>query len=176
MWTDGAEQAIYFGSPASDRRLRIYNKAMERGVEGPWIRAEMQMRNKNAVSFLLNWFQRKDIGGCYSAVLRDFLRFTVSPIQNRNYNRTTTALWWDEFLGQLGSCPQLYVNGGAYTLWHVQRFIERQAASSLKLFLEANNGDWEDLVAIIERAKLNSRQLHLLDQIQREGEKDYHVV
>ena len=173
MWTDGAEQAIYFGSPASDRRLRIYNKAMEQELEGEhWIRVEMQMRNKNALSFLLNLFREKDVGACYAGVLRDFLRFTTSAPQNNNHSRCETCPWWDKFIGQLGKCPQLYVDGGVYTLWHVQRFLERQASSSLKLWLEANNGDWEDIVSMIEGAKLNSRQKQLLDKIKGEGSKD----
>lgn len=168
MWTDGAEQAIYFGSPASDRRLRIYNKALEQNLEGEhWIRAEMQMRNKNAVSFLLNWFRAKDVGGCYAGVLRDFLRFTETTPEQKHHNRCETCLWWDTFIGLIGKCPQLYIDGGVYTLWHVQRFLERQAASSLKLWLEANNGDWDDIVAMIEHAKLNSRQMQLLDKIRR---------
>lgn len=170
MWTDGAEQAIYFGSPASDRRLRIYNKALEQGLEGEhWIRAEMQMRNKNALSFLLNWFREKDIGGCYAGVLRDFLRFTTTAPKNDNYSRCKICPWWDKFIGQLEKCRQLYVEGGVYSLWHVQNFLERQAASSLKLWLEANNGDWEDIVSMVEGAKLNSRQMQLLDKIRREG-------
>lgn len=170
MWTDGAEQAIYFGSPASDRRLRIYNKALERGLEGEdWIRVEMQMRNKNALSFLLNWFREKDIGGCYAGVLLDFLRFTTTTVQNDNYSRCKVCLWWDKFIDRIGMCPQLYVDGGVYSLWHVQNFLERQASSSLKLWLEANGGDWEDIVAMIEHAKLNSRQMQLLDKIRRDG-------
>ena len=54
----------------------------------------------------------------------------------------------------------------------VQRFLERQASSSLKLWLEANNGDWEDIVSMVEGAKLNSRQMQLLDKIKGEGSKD----
>lgn len=170
MWSDGAEQAIYFGSPASDRRLRIYNKALERGLEGEhWIRAEMQMRNKNALSFLLNWFREKDIGGCYAGVLRDFLRFTTVAPENHHHSRCATCIWWDRFIGEMGKCPQLYVDGGVYSLWHVQHFLERQAASSLKLWLEANNGDFEDIIAMIEGAQLNSRQMQLLDKIRQDG-------
>lgn len=170
MWTDGAEQAIYFGSPASDRRLRIYNKALEQQLTGEdWIRVEMQMRNKNAVSFLLNWFRVKDIGSCYAGVLRDFLRFTETAPENNNHTRCETCAWWDRFIDRVGKCPQLYVDGGVYTLWHVQRFLERQAASSLRLWLEANNGDWDDIIAMVEHAKLNSRQMQLLDRIQKEA-------
>lgn len=176
MWSDGAEQAIYFGSPASDRRLRIYNKALERELTGEhWIRAEMQMRNKNALSFLLNWFREKDIGGCYAGVLRDFLRFTETAPEQNNHQRCDTCAWWNKFIGGIGKCPQLYIDSKPYTLFHVQRFLERQASSSLKLWLEANNGDWEDIIAMIEHAKLNSRQMQLLDKIrQEEGVEHVH--
>ena len=167
MWTDGDEQAIYFGAPASDRRLRIYNKALEQGQDGNWIRVEMQMRNKNAVSFLLNWFRKADIGACYAVVLRDFLRFTTTTPENNHHSRCETAPWWEKFIDRVGSCPQLYIDGGEYTLWHVQRFLEHQAASSLKLWLQANNGDFQDIIDMIEGAKLNSRQKQLLDRIQR---------
>ena len=44
FWTQGCEEAIYFGSATSDRRLRIYNKAMERKVGYHWIRVEFQLR------------------------------------------------------------------------------------------------------------------------------------
>ena len=168
MWTDGDEQAIYFGAPASDRRLRIYNKALEQGQDGNWIRVEMQMRNKNAVSFLLNWFRKADIGACYAVVLRDFLRFTTTTPENNHHSRCETAPWWEKFIDRVGSCPQLYIDGGEYTLWHVQRFLEHQAASSLKLWLQANNGDFQDIIDMIEGAKLNSRQKQLLDRIRQE--------
>ena len=60
------------------------------------------------------------------------------------------------------------MDGGVFTLWHVQRFLERQAASSLKLWLAANDGDFQDIMDMIEGARLNSRQQQLLDRIQGE--------
>lgn len=32
IYQQGSEETLYFGSPKSERRLRIYNKALERGV------------------------------------------------------------------------------------------------------------------------------------------------
>lgn len=169
MWTDGAEQAIYFGSTHSDRRVRIYNKALEQGLEGErWIRAEMQMRNDPAVSFALNWFRQKDVGRCYGGVLRDYLRFTDRDPGNHS-EQCRVMPWWDSFLGSIEQCPQLYIDGGVFTLWHVQRFLEHQASSSLKLWLEANNGDYRDIMRMIEGASLNARQQQLLDRIRQEG-------
>lgn len=171
MKTDWAEQCIYFGSPRSGRRVRIYNKALEQQQEGHWLRVELQMRDDNAVSFLLNWFREKDIGRCYGGVLRNFLRFTTTAPDGSHYDRLKVTRWWEKFLGQVEGCPQLYIDGGTYTLWHVQRFLERQASSSLKLWLEANNGDWEDIVQMVEGAQLNRRQMQLLNRIQREEVK-----
>lgn len=165
IWIDGDEQAIYFGSPASDRRLRIYNKAIEQGIDGHWIRCEMQMRNDNAVSFLLNWLEYKNIGRCYGSVLRDFLRYTDTAPEGKHHARCTVCTWWERFLGSIENCPQLYLDSSTYTLWHVQEFLKRQASSSLKLWLEANDGDITDIVAMIDDAKLNHRQEVLLDKI-----------
>jgi len=76
IWTDGDEQSIVFGSPKSDTRLRIYNKALERDVEGPWTRAEFQLRNDAAASFCTNWVgQGGDLGKTYGGVLIHYLRF-----------------------------------------------------------------------------------------------------
>lgn len=169
MWTDGDEQCIYFGAPSSDRRLRIYNKGLEQGIEDHWIRVEMQMRDDNAISFVLNWYRSQDVGFCFASVLRDYLRFTVSVPDRHHYELAVECLWWSRFIGAVGSCRQLYLDGGKFTLWHVQHYIETQSASSLKCFLAAHNGDMEDLIAIIERAKLNKRQLMLLDSIQKNG-------
>lgn len=171
--TDGSEEHIYFGSPASDRRLRIYNKAIEQKVEGHWIRAEMQFRDKTAISFILNWFNTHNVGACYAGVLRDFLRFTttsaVRASVNNHQSRLVIEPWWDKFLGRVQSLSQLYIDGSHYDMDDVEHFLRRQTSSSLKLWLAAHNGDMTDLMDIIESAKLNKRQIMLLDSI-RMGE------
>lgn len=69
------EEWIYFGSPASDRRLRIYNKGLEQGTpEEPWVRSELQLRNDNAISFVLNYYNQKSVPETYYGVIHDYLR------------------------------------------------------------------------------------------------------
>lgn len=70
------EKWIYFGSPTSERRLRIYDKAMQMGTTEPWLRFEFQLRNKSALSFLLNYYDNHNIPENYYGVMHDFLRFT----------------------------------------------------------------------------------------------------
>jgi len=168
IWTDGDEQEILFGSPKSDRRLRIYNKALEQGAAGPWWRVEMQMRNDNALSFLLNWFSGGDVGKVYAAVLLDYLRFTSSRVKHNHYDSVDVADWWSDFIGNVEACPQLYLNEKPYTILSVRRFLEKQCSSSLKLWLAVNNGDLSDLLDMVEHTRLNARQQQLLARIESE--------
>ena len=173
IWTDGDEQCVYFGSPSSDRRIRIYNKSLEQKKEGThWIRCEMQMRNKNAVSFLLNWFNIKDIGDCYSGVLLDFLRFTDRSPEGHS-ERCEVEPWWIDFIGAIRKQSQLYIDTTVYyNLDSVYNFLQKQSGSSLKLILEANNGDLQDILDIINKSKLNLRQLRLLETIKEKKSEE----
>ena len=58
-WTSGTKDregkvtetsTVYFGAETSDRRVRIYDKAAERGVAGPWVRIELVTRDERAVA------------------------------------------------------------------------------------------------------------------------------
>lgn len=167
-WTDGDEQIILFGAKKSDRRLRIYNKALEQGIDEHWMRVEMQMRDDNALSFLLNWLQSGDVGDCYAGVLSDFLRFTRTVPDGAHYERCEVMPWWLDFIGKVRKLPQLYLRSSEYCLEDVQRFLARQASSSLKLWLEANNGDFDDIIAMIEKARLNKKQEQLLAKLREE--------
>ena len=169
-WTQGSEEHLYFGSPSSDRRVRIYNKALEQGLEDVhWIRAEMQMRDDAAVSFLLNLEQEKgDVGEVYAGVLNGFLRYISEPVQGTHYDRAKVVRWWSQFVGTVRKCPTLRLLGDDYTMVSVYGFLERQAASSLRLWLEAHHGDITDVLAMVEGARLNKRQSELLSKIKEE--------
>lgn len=169
-WTQGSEEHCYFGSPSSDRRVRIYNKALEQGKpEEHWIRAEMQMRDDAAVSFLLSLeAEGLQIGETYAGVLLNFLRFVSEPVQGQNYSRAVVVRWWAKFLGTLRKLPVLHLPGDDYTLVSVYGFLERQASSSLRLWLDTHHGDMSDILAMIEGAQLNKRQKELLSKINEE--------
>lgn len=169
-WTQGSEEHCYFGSPSSATRLRVYNKALEQGVDGHWIRAEMQLRDEAAVSFLLNLEQTGlSVGETYAGVLLNYLRFIREPVQGENYSRAAVVGWWVKFLGAMRKLPNLSMPAEEYSLASVYSFIEHQAGSSLRTWLEANHGDMTDLLAMVEGAKLNKRQKELLQKIQSCG-------
>lgn len=45
-WRRG--DTVYLGSPKSDQQIKVYNKAVEQGVDGDWIRFEVRWRDAKA--------------------------------------------------------------------------------------------------------------------------------
>lgn len=180
-WICGSELCIYFGSPKSARMLRIYDKAAEQGIDGKWIRLELQLRNDAAMSIWLTHITCPDltIGQIYTGNLRNFLRFVSVPRGEDiaqiklagNTGRLNTVRWWEAFLGGAEALPQLYLPGEEYTLDRLDRYIKQQLSSSLKTYIYADNRIDQRIAQIsgmldtIMQAELNPRQQILLDQL-----------
>lgn len=175
---------IYFGSPRSDRLLRIYNKALEQGLPDTyWIRLEFQLRDDCATSWYLNWCEHHhmEIGALYKGVMIDFLRFVTPPkgsnIEqikiNRHQGRLPTAPWWDKLMEGAERIPQLYLPGNDYTLEKLEKYLKKQTYSSLKTYAIAHDGDLTSLIDGVSHAKLNVRQKQILEQLElmRQGLK-----
>lgn len=163
-WIAGDEEAIIFGSPTSDTRLRIYNKAMERGQEGHWIRSEFQFRNEAADSFLLNLSQVQDIGRCYSGVMNNYLRYTTKNPETcgEHYDLVPTTKWWLKFLGTSEKIKNIHVGGMEYNFGSLDHYLRTQCAPSLKAYIEACGGDLTELLKMVESAQLSKKQKMLL--------------
>ncbi len=75
--SDGSDKAplaysVYFGSPQSHVRFRIYDKAMERGgLDYHWVRFEIQFRDKQAYNFIIT---PGKIGYKFTGVINNYLR------------------------------------------------------------------------------------------------------
>lgn len=167
VWMAGDEEEVIFGASSSSTRLRIYNKALERGVEGPWVRVEFQLRDEAADSFILNLLRRGCIGETYGGVLLNYLRYTVrcpGDSQN-NYDRIPTVGWWSRFVGTAEKIKNITVGGLEYNYFNLEAFIVKQCAGSLRAFVEANGGDFGPLMDLITRAKLSKKHEELLAQL-----------
>lgn len=194
IYTDGDEQNIIFGAPSSDRRLRIYNKALERGFDGHWIRAEFQLRNESALSFYMRALERSDIGQAYYGLLYAYLRFTkeVNEVDGRHCDRLTVTRWWKSFCNGAEKIKGFYLGGCEYNMQSLQDYIRNQSASSLKTFLEIKEGDLGSLLGLFENSKLNKKQQYLIkieklnqdinqdfkkeQEIRDEISKDYDII
>ena len=161
--TGGSEQSIYFGSPKSDRRLRIYNKALERGVpDEHWIRAEFQLRNEAALSFYMRALELHSIGQAYQGMLFDFLRFTREINDSEHTERLTVARWWRTFCGNAKKIKGFYVGGLEYNMESLERYLGNQTSSSMKAYMIAHGGDVSGLLGMAEKAELNDKQQFLV--------------
>lgn len=168
---------VYFGSPRSDRLLRIYDKALEQGIpDTQWVRIEFQLRNDNALSLYLNWCNMPDdIGLLFRGVLADYLRFVSVPRgcsmkkirDSKNYGNLDTAPWWDKLLGDASKIHQLYLPGESYTIERLEAYLERQTYSSLKTYSIAHDGDLTKIIEGVKNKKLNIKQQQLLDELKR---------
>ena len=162
------EQAIYFGSPKSDRRLRIYDKRMEQlGTESdiPWVRYEFQLRNKNALSFYLNLYKLNgNWSECYFGVLSDFVTFlNCSSLDVGHHSeRLKPVKWWTDLIGNAWKLNQLYLPGRDYTLQNIQNYWVRNCLSSAKAILlvelQRNGNDATGFIEKILDAELNDKQ------------------
>ena len=158
----GDEENIIFGSSSSDRRLRIYNKALERKTEGHWIRAEFQLRDDAAMSFYYNMMMYQDIGRVYRGMLHDYLRFTTKPNNSNHTERLTTCKWWLKFLDTAEKIKGIYIGGIEYNLMTLEHYLFAQVAPSLDTYIMAKEGDLTELLDIARQAKKSRKQEDLL--------------
>lgn len=159
-WIDGDEQSLILGSPTSSTRLRIYNKALERDVDGHWMRSEFQLRDESADRFLSLFQRTRHIGKAYSGLLFDYLRFITERTTDVNFRheRATIVSWWDEFLGTSLLIPRVLAGGLEYNVMDAEDYVKKQASSSLRFLIEYYDGDASKVFEAIEGAKLNKRQ------------------
>lgn len=152
------EENIYFGSPQSDRRLRIYNKAMERGIDNHWIRVEFQLRNESALSFYMRALECGSIGQAYQGMLYDFLRFTREENDSEHTERLTVTRWWKTFCGNAKRIKGFYVGGLEYNMERLEHFLFKGAGSSMKTLLACSGGDVGKLVQFANDSEYNEKQ------------------
>jgi len=165
---EGRKEIVYFGSEKSKTRLRIYNKALERGVEEKWIRCELQLRDDAADSFISNLQEYKDIGRTFSGVLNNYLRFTTkNPSDcNGHYDDLKITKWWTEYIGTAEKIKNVKSVGLEYNYEHLENLMKKNYASSIKAFLLANDGNISALLDIVNGAKLNNKQKEMLNEIE----------
>ena len=179
------EQSIYFGSPSSSRRLRIYDKRMEqRGLESdiPWVRYEFQLRDESALSFYFNLCNcNGDFPKCYFGILHDFLRFTTKSrlAVGHHTDRLVTVKWWLSLVQKAEKIKQIYLPGSQYSLKTIQNFFNKQCLSTTKTVLIAEwkkTGDFSSFLNMVLDAELNDKQIKSLEQFFNDcGERESYV-
>ena len=156
---------IYHGSKKSDMLIRIYDKAAEEGVEGHWVRVELQMRDNIATGFL-SGMAGDSLGEHFSGVLCNYLRYVV-PQEDLNMSRWPMADYWQNFLQTVQRIRCWSAPGVDYNLWHLSNYIINQVGNALDCYL--NIFGVEDLKR--ELGQRSIRPSPKYERLKREAEK-----
>ena len=169
IYTLGSEEFVFFGSPQSDVRLRIYNKALERGFDDQhWIRFEFQLRNGAAEKFIREYGIHENIGYCVRSCLNNYVRFLTKPhdVDDRHGGRIPTVQWWNRLLDGADKMSLFDAPGIEYNQTRLERYIVQQVAPSLATYFKCKGADLDVLYRLLDAgaSHMNANQMNLVNQ------------
>ena len=149
--------SIYHGSPKSDIRFRIYDKAAERGLHdgSHWIRVEMQLRDKLASSMALEILSDLNVGRSFCGVLRNYLTYR-DPNGDSNRSRWPLADYWERLLCGVDSVQIWSSPGVEYNVFRLERFLVDQCGAAITCYT-----DLYSFPDLLEKIKLKGCRLSL---------------
>lgn len=121
---------IYLGSTKSHVQFRIYDKAQESGVQGHWIRFEIQLRDKRAHEAAKLFSSGVPIGSLASGIINTY--FSIINNDDSNKSRCTLQAWWSEWL-QSTEKIRLATEQSIKLVPDSMDFIKRQYAPSMAM-------------------------------------------
>ena len=122
----------YVGSPQSRVRIRIYDKAAERGFDDDrhWVRCELQLRDKRAYVAAAELLKQNHIGRVAAGILRNYLTFRV-PTADSNKSRWPIAYYWSQLLLDMESISLWITPGEPYNFSKTEAWLVDQVGQAL---------------------------------------------
>lgn len=128
-------KTVYFGSPSSKIRFRIYDKAKERGFKNlHWVRFEIQLRDENAKSFAYTSYLGYDLGISVSMLINNYIRF-IEP-DDSNKTRCSTSEWWQKIIDTTQKITLFHKPGVDYNLAKMVQYYTGTLGNGLYTLLE----------------------------------------
>lgn len=123
-------ETLYLGSPRSSTFFRVYNKAQEAGVEGSWIRFELELRKQRSQEAARLLGGGMMAGSLATGIINQY--FAVVQRDDSNISRCPLQPWWANWLLttekiSLGSAPV------SKSIDDTMAFIKKQYAPSLAM-------------------------------------------
>lgn len=129
---DGVQRSgstVYIGAPSSDFRVRIYDKALEEGVDGHWVRVELVMRGKNANAFVEQMTNAETVGKLAAQVIND--KFSFIERDDSNISRCSVCRWWLSFVDELEAVRLVARCVIQHAVERIDSWVEAQVGPSL---------------------------------------------
>lgn len=153
----GKGSTIYFGSAASARRLRVYDKDIESGGENDSVRWELQLRDEMAQKcseMILN-----------QGISKTFFESLVGMVDfrdrdNRNVSRTYRTEWYQAIVNDAQKADYSQPRP-VQTIERIDKWIRKQVSPSLATMVTALGGDTDYLneIAVSGQNRLSDSQL-----------------
>ena len=160
---DGVNKAgatVYIGAASSAFRVRIYDKALEQGEPGHWIRVELVMRSKNANAFVQNMTGSENVGKLAAQVIND--KFSFIDRDDSNITRCTVCSWWQSFVDELEAVRLVAREVIQHTVEQIGNWVEAQVGPSLAILFQTKGWPYIFELAKDSASRLSEKQISLV--------------
>lgn len=154
-------ETIYIGSRSSDLMIRLYDKAVEQGLdEIDWERWEIVLRKEKIIEAIP--LLKKDI----SQTFRDILYTYFRPLKKveSNKSRSKVESWYLKFLGKVEKVS-LYRDPAQKTIEDKWAWVEKQVAPTLALLsLAFDNTEFLSGLALGNTERIKKKDMELIEK------------
>lgn len=159
---------IYHGSPQSEIRIRIYDKAAERGCQNSehWVRVEIMMRRDNAARCVAMILERQRIGVVFCGVLRNYLCY-LEPSSDSNRSRWELAPYWDKLLNGAAPLSTWAAPGEEYNIFRLENWLVHQCGGGIKCWAEIYGLDDLDNKIKMAEVRVSPKHQRLINEHER---------
>lgn len=150
---------INIGSGASRVYMRIYNKALEQGIEGIWNRIELEIKKEYAeqVQKLIN---KNNVGELMAKIINNYIRIVKPNENDANKSRWKTKPYWEKLIA-ITEKQSLTVAPEEKTIDNTKDWITKQIAPSLALIAMNDEGSIDFLIQQVVEGKKRLKKKHL---------------
>lgn len=154
VWSDDQDKdiqgmTVQVGSDKSDIKVRIYDKAAERGFKDRhWIRVELQLRDDRARLAADDLVKEMDIGHTVSGILMNYLTFR-EPSEDSNKSRWPIADYWQALLTKMSGIKLWIAPGEEYNFSKTEHWLCKQYGQAIVVLDELH----DDPFYLIEKCR-----------------------
>lgn len=127
-------QTRYFGSGTSRVMFRVYDKAAQMGLETPWLRFELQLRDDRANLAADAILNRQDLGHVATGIINQYIAFI--KLDDSNKSRCTMLDWWANWLQHTDKL-KITTQKAKKLVSEIQDYIKKQYAPTLAMIKKA---------------------------------------
>lgn len=137
--TDIRGLTVQIGSDKSDIKVRIYDKAAERGYKDRhWVRVELQLRDDRARLAASDLVKNTNIGDTVSGILMNYLTFRI-PQSDINKSRWPIADYWQNMLSIMSALSLWESPGEEYNFSKTEHWLVKQYGQAIVVLDEIHD-------------------------------------